>query len=61
MDKYELYNKILKSTNTIAKNSRSGAGNFIIISSHVANILNGYDGKKELQELRKKKIKNIIR
>jgi len=56
MNDYDLYNKILKSANTIAKNTRSGSGNFMIINSQVAEALNGID----MQEQRKKKMKRIL-
>ena len=55
MGQYELYNKILNASNIIAQNSRA-SGSFMIVSSQVADALNGIDK----QEQRKKKIKRLL-
>jgi hypothetical protein len=55
MEQHELYNKILNASNNIAQKQRN-SGDFMIVSSQVADVLNGF----EKQEQRKKKMKRIL-
>jgi len=55
MEQYELYNKILNASNIIAQKTRN-TSDFMIVNSHVADVLNGINK----QEQRKKKMKRIL-
>jgi hypothetical protein len=50
----DLITKLTHASNTIAKASRSGSGNFIIASTQVANAINELSDKM-LEEARQKK------
>ena len=54
-----LIDKILKAANIIAKKSREPNGNYIIVSSNVANMMNGLIFEKNNKRM--EKIKKIFK
>lgn len=59
----DLSDKILKASNTIAKNQQFGTGNVVITNSKVANVIKKISDDLEMiekQELRLKKLKNLL-
>lgn len=62
--KKELLNKIIIASNVIHKQSLHGSGNYMIVSSSVADIINNtFDNLKQIELLkkRKKKILKILK
>ena len=60
MDKLqeELYDRILKTADIIAKKERTGSGNFIIVNKDCAVVLNELIEEQEFKErLRQRKLK----
>jgi hypothetical protein len=57
MDNKELYNNILNAANHIAKISRTGSANYIVVNEKIATLLQNKDIKKE----RRNKLKNILK
>jgi len=56
-----LYKKILKASNEIAKTQRNPSANYMITSSEVADVINGIDEAERVRVDREKKLKRVLK
>lgn len=63
MDNKELIDKINKASDFISKKARNGSGNFMIVNSKVADVIQDIQLESELREInnqRAEKLKDIL-